>query len=188
MSLSTWILVAALTTSAQAPSTAAAPAAPSSAQAAQPQTQSTEPAALPVSIDRIREALSHPPTIRPDAVQPVFRVEVIGRMPSLEVMLGKEFWKGGTAPTPGGAVMTHQEFLDMVRPPEFRGTAMYTQGEAITIMATSLALQWALQKAIQKYRDARDERAKEDARKEVQEALAALDKARAAAGLPRRTP
>ena len=181
MSVTTWLLVLALAAQSATPGTAAPPAA--EAQAAAPQ-----PGELPVSIDRIREALSHPPTIRPDAVQPVFRVEVIGRMPSLEVMLGKEFWKGGTAPTPGGAVMTHQEFLDMVRPPEFRGTAMYTQGEAITIMATSLALQWALQKAIQKYREARDERAKEDARKEVQEALAALDKARAAAGLPRRTP
>ena len=181
MSLTTWVLVSALA----AQSVAQGPGAPPPAEAQAP---ATPPGELPVSIDRIREALSHPPTIRPDAVQPVFRVEVIGRMPSLEVMLGKEFWKGGVAPTPGGAVMTHQEFLNMVTPPEFRGTAMYTQGEAITIMATSVALQWALQKAIQKYREAKGERAKEDARKEVQEALAALDKARAAAGLPRRSP
>ena len=181
MSLVTWVLVSTLAAQSAAPGTAAPPP-------AEGQTAPAQPGDLPVSIDRIREALSHPPTIRPDAVQPVFRVEVIGRMPSLEVILGKEFWKGGAAPTPGGAVMTHQEFLNMVRPPEFRGTAMYTQGEAITIMATSFALQWALQKAVQKYREAKTEGAKEDARKEVQEALAALDKARAAAGLPRRTP
>jgi hypothetical protein len=74
----------------------------------------------------------------------------------------------------------------MVTPPEFRGTAMFTQGEAITVMATSIALQWALQKAIQKFRDARRDNEREAARREVEEALAALDKARAAAGLPKR--
>jgi hypothetical protein len=187
MSLMIWLLVSALIASPGAQSaTPGTAAAPPPAEAQTP--ASAQPPELPVSIDRIREALSHPPTIRPDAVQPVFRVEIIGEMPSLEVMLGKEFWKGGAAPTPGGAIMTHQEFLNMVRPPEFRGMAMYTNGEAITIAATSFALQWALQKAIQKYREAKDVRAQETARKEVQEALAALDKARAAAGLPRRNP
>lgn len=184
MSLSTWIFVASLAM-AQAPSTAATPTAASPVQAAQPQAQSTEPAALPVSIDRIREALSHEPTIRPNEV-PMFRVEVIGTMPSLEVMLGKEFWKGGASRTPGGAVMTHQEFLNMVTPPEFRGPALFTPGEALTVAATSIALQWALQKAIAKYKTAKDVRAQEEARREVQRALEALDKARVAAGLPKR--
>lgn len=186
MSLSTWTLVA-LLAAAQAPEARAAQAPGSAAgpapAAAQP--QAAEPATLPVSIDRIREALSHEPTIRPNDV-PMYRVEVIGTMPSLEVMLGKEFWKGGAARTPGGAVMTHQEFLNMVTPPEFRGPALFTPGEALTVAATSVALQWALQKAIAKYKAAKDVRAQEDARREVREALEALDKARAAAGLPRR--
>jgi len=53
-------------------------------------------------------------------------------------------------------------------------------------MATATLLQWTLQKAIQKYRDATRESEREAARKEVEEALAALDKARSAAGLPKR--
>ena len=89
----------------------------------------------------------------------------------------------GKTPAAG---MTNQEFLDMGTPPEFRGTAMFTQKEAITVMATSVALQWALQKAIQKFRSATEEREREAARREVEEALEALDKARAAAGLPKR--
>ena len=147
------------------------------------------PEVLPVSIDRIRKALSQPQVVSPDGA-PVFRVEVFGQKPYLEDLLGKEFWKGSAAPTPGGAAMTHQEFLATVTPAEFRGTAMYTQGEAMTLMAVGVVLQWAvekamqkLEKAIQRYRDARKIRAQEEARKEVQEALAALDRARAAAGL-----
>jgi hypothetical protein len=165
----------------QPPATAPSATAPASAVPAEGQTSD-----LPVSLDRIRDALSHQPQIKPDAVQPVFRVEILGRKPTLEELLGKEFWKGPAKPTPGGAVMTHQEFLDMVTPPEFRGMSMFTQKEAITVVATSVALQWALQKAIHKYDQARTEREREAARKEVQDALAELDKAREAAGLPRR--
>ena len=46
--------------------------------------------------------------------------------------------------------MTHQEFLATVTPPEFRGTAMYTQGEAIGMMAMGIVLQWAVEKAMEK--------------------------------------
>lgn len=177
MTVTTCVLIAALTAG-TAPQSASNGATPPPAEA--------QPAPLPVSLDRIRNALARQPQIKPDAVRPVFRVEVIGQKPSLEELLGKKFWEGPAKPTPGGAIMTHQEFLNMVNPPEFRGTAMFTQREAITVMATSVALQWALQKAIQKYKDAAGEREREAARKEVQDALAALDKAREAAGLPRR--
>jgi hypothetical protein len=54
----------------------------------------------------------------------------------------------------------------------------------MVVAATSIALQWTLQKAMDKYREARTERAREAARKEVQEALDALRKARRDAGLP----
>lgn len=137
---------------------------------------------LPVSLERIQKALAEQPLIKPDAVRPVFRVEVIGQKPTIVDLLGPDFWKG-SAP---GMPITHQELFAMVTPPEFRGTAMYTQTEAITIMATSVALQWALQKAIQKYKEASRESEREAARKEVEEALAALERARSAAGLPKK--
>jgi hypothetical protein len=162
------------------PTTPPAPAEPKPAS----QTPQVPPdvESLPVSVDRIQRALALTPRIRPSEVTPVFRVEVLGKLPPIEVLLGPDYLVGKTP----AAGMTHQEFRDMVTPPEFRGTAMFTQGEAITVMATSVALQWALQKAIQKFRDARRENEREAARKEVEEALAALDKARAAAGLPKR--
>lgn len=66
----------------------------------------------------------------------------------------------------------------MVTPQEFRGMAMFTNKEAITIAATSLALQWALSKAVDKLKEARTARAKEAARREVLEAMNAIEAAR----------
>jgi hypothetical protein len=177
MTVITWALVSTLAFGQATPATPPVPAEPKPA-AETPQV----PAPLPVSVDRIQRALAQTPRIRPSEVTPVFRVEVLGKLPPIEVLLGPDYLVGKTP----AAGMTHQEFRDMVTPPEFRGTAMFTQGEAITVMVTSVALQWALQKAIQKFRDARRDNEREAARREVEEALAALDKARAAAGLPKR--
>jgi leucyl-tRNA synthetase len=73
-----------------------------------------------------------------------------------------------------------------VTPEDVQGYAAFSSGEGATIAATSLLLQWTLQKAIQKYRETTNEREREAARKEVMEALDALEKARARAGKPPR--
>jgi hypothetical protein len=82
--------------------------------------------------------------------------------------------------------MTHQEFLDMVTPRDVQGYAAFNNKEAAVVAATSFAMKWALLKAIDKYKEARDNREREAARKEVEEALQDLDRARARAGLPPR--
>jgi hypothetical protein len=66
----------------------------------------------------------------------------------------------------------------MVTPVEYRGYSMFTNSEGLVVAATSLALQWGLMKALDKLRDARTERAKDAARKEVLEAMNALEEAR----------
>lgn len=145
---------------------------------AAPDPETTQPDAgaiqLPVSLERIQEAVSRPPAIRTGGERPVFRVEVIERRPTIEDILGPDYLRG---PAPASS-MSHQEFLNMVTPQEFRGMAMFTNKEAITIAATSLALQWALSKAVDKLKDARTERAKEAARREVLEAMNAIEAAR----------
>ena len=135
---------------------------------------------LPVSLDRIRKALSRPPAIRLQGNRMVFRVEVLGHKPTIEDILGPDYLKG---PVPN-AGMTHQEFLNMVTPKDVQGYAAFNNREAVTVAATSIALQWALQQAIHKFETAKQDREREAARKEVQEALAELEKARAKAGLP----
>jgi hypothetical protein len=135
---------------------------------------------LPIDITKIQRALSRPPAIKLETNRTVFRVEIFGRTPTIEDILGPDYLKG---PVPGG-VMTHQEFLNMVTPKDVQGYAAFDNKQALTVAATSFALKWALQKAVDKYQSAKNERAREAARREVEEALAELRRARRAAGLP----
>jgi hypothetical protein len=139
---------------------------------------------LPVSVSKIQKAISRPPAIKTETGRTVFRVEVFARKPTVADILGPDYLKG---PAPYGG-MTHQEFLNMVTPVEYRGYSMFTNKEGMTIAATSLILQWTLMKAIDKLKDARSDRAKEAARKEVVEAMNELEKARQKAGLPPKIP
>jgi len=142
-----------------------------------------EPAGdLPVSVDRIRRGLSHPPAIKLNTQGTVFRVEVLGRKLTIEDILGPDYLKG-PVPAPAGG-MTHQDFLDLVTPKDVQGYAAFSNKEGATLAAESFVLKWALQKAIHKFEEAKAEREREAARKEVQDALAELEKARVKAGLP----
>ncbi len=144
----------------------------------------TPPAAsstdLPVSLDRIQRALSGPSALDLKEQHPVFRLEVIGRKPTLEDILGERFWIG---PTPYGG-MTHQEFLDMVTPKLAQPYAGFTGKYLVAETALTIAEQWALKQAIKKFQSALTDRERDAARKEVMDALAALEKARREAGLP----
>ncbi|HET7618042.1 MAG TPA: hypothetical protein VFK20_05990 [Vicinamibacterales bacterium] len=173
MMILTWLLVGSLLSVAQRPAPAPAPG---------QQAPALNPNDLPVSIDRIQRALQQPPAIQLKERRPIFRIEVFGKKPTLEDVLGEKFWEG---PTPYGG-MTHQEYLNMVTPKEVQPYAGFSAGQAMVVAATTIAFQWALQNAIRKYHDAKEERAKEAARKEVLDALAALEKARRDAGLPDR--
>lgn len=175
-------LVVALLLSAQAtpalaqqegPATAAAPAAD------QP-VDPIDPDALPVNLRKIQRAVSRPAAIKTDGSRPVFRVQVFSRHPTIDDILGPDWRKG---PTPLGA-MTHQEFLDIVTPTDVKGYAAFDNRQALIVAATSFALKWAVQKALDKLDQAKTDHQKEAARKEVDDALAALRKARRDAGLP----
>src|SRR5262249_44165003 len=67
---------------------------------------------LPVSLSRIQRALASPAPIQFKEQHPVFRLEIFGRKPTLEDILGEKFWVG---PVSYGS-MTHQEFLEMNTP------------------------------------------------------------------------
>jgi len=154
--------------------------------AAKSQTAEADPAEeLPVSLSRIQRALSTPaqlkliePTMRNG--RPLFRVDIEGAKIDMQTLLSKEALRG---PVPYGG-MTHQEFLDMVTPADVRGYSAFSNAQGITVAATSIALQWAVLKALDAFKKAKDAHEEEAARKEVEDALDALKKARRAAGLP----
>jgi hypothetical protein len=137
---------------------------------------------LPVSLDRIQRGIAQPPAIKLELDRPIFRTEVIARKPTIEDILGPDFARG--AANYGG--MTHQEFLNMVTPKDVQGSAAFSNAEAMTVFGTSFALQWVLQRALNRYRNARTERELEAAKREVEDALRELDRARQKAGLPPR--
>jgi hypothetical protein len=143
-------------------------------------TPSINPDRLPVDIDKIQRALRRPPALKVETSRSVFRIEIFGRRPTIEDILGRDFLRGPAL----ASAMTHQEFLDMVTPSDVRGYAAFSNKQGMTVAATSLALQWALQKAVQKFTEAKEERAREAAKREVEQALAELRRARRAAGLP----
>lgn len=153
---------------------------PDTAEAGANPTVTVNPDALPINIDRIQRRLSRPPAIRPETTRQVFRVEVFGRSPTIDEILGPN-WRRGPVPA---SAMTHQEFLNIVTPKDVQGFAAFDNRQAMMVAATSFALQWALRQAVQKLDDARSERQKEAAQREVEAALAALRKARRDAGLP----
>ena len=133
-----------------------------------------------MSLERIQRALSAPPPLELKEQSPVFRLEVFGRKPTLEDILGEKFWIG---PTPYGG-MTHSEYLNMVTPELARPFAGFTGGHLVAQSVLTLAQTWALKQAIKKFQSAMSNREKEAARKEVMDALAALEEARRKAGLP----
>jgi hypothetical protein len=135
---------------------------------------------LPISIDRIQRALAAPKAIELKEQHPVFRLEIFGKKPTIEDVLGDKFWIG---PTPYGG-MTHQDFMNMVTPQLAQPYAGFTGKYLVAETALTLAEQWALKAAIRKFRDAKEDRERDAARKEVLDALAALEKARREAGLP----
>ena len=174
------LALALLVSAQQAPLLGAPPAKPSTAQAPQPSTAGDRSAEdLPVSLDRIQRALEGPPPIKLQEEHPVFRVEVFGKKPTLEDLLGEKFWIG---PTPYGG-MTHQEFMQMSTPKELQPYAGFTGKYLVAEAALTLAEQWALKQAIHHYQTAHEDRERAAARKEVLDALAALEKARKDAGL-----
>jgi hypothetical protein len=177
MGLASWTMVVSLLAG-QNGAPAANPNAAATSSAAQ-----LDPQGLPVNVDRIQRALSRPPAIRLESERTVFRIEIFGRKPTIEDILGRDYLKG---PAPAGA-MTHREFLNLVTPKDVQGYAAFDNKQAAMVALTSVTaqvLQWAVQKAIGKYKDAKSEREREAARKEVEEALAELRRARRAAGLP----
>ena len=77
---------------------------------AQEQEPPPPPLDLPVSVERIREALSSPGPFLLDALnrQPNFRVEVEERRPTFAEIFGGEDFKGGPVP-PGGLYAYEQQ-------------------------------------------------------------------------------
>jgi hypothetical protein len=139
---------------------------------------------LPVSLQRIREALERSPTSvlkLPD--QPVFQVIIEGKLPEFADFVAPGELQINAMPV----AMTHREFLTMATPEEARSFASFTNGELAQVVATGVAAGLAMSAISQAIRSGwhgwREQRAREEV-EAVVEALRQRDEAKASPAPP----
>lgn len=158
-----------------------------------PREQEKKPAAqLPVSIDRIKRELEQPaepltplklgeiplPVLNPNETEEgkagaTFRVRVEAsrfELPPFMETLKQEF-----EPSPWGGIY-HHEMMQMMTPPDYRGSAPFTNSEMVQVLATSFATamalragSWALGEATDWLRLHREAEARRQVKEEVED-------------------
>jgi hypothetical protein len=131
---------------------------------------------LPVSVDRIQHQLERKPSISLDLIRPTFRTEVIEKRPS---WLGEIDWLGDDArlPHPSGP-RWHDEFLNMVTPPQARLYGQANNGDLLQLVATSVVEAVMTRALVSKVRTAAERRRAREVRQEIDDAIAAWKKDR----------
>lgn len=131
--------------------------------------------ALPVSIDKIKEALQQPPptfSLRSLDERPTFRVQIQERM-KIEELLASLNSK--TAPAPGGGLYGYEQQRQMfpaVDNPLHQPYAAFGQGELLTILIENLVGKYLGGRALNAISNAERARAQAQAKEEVREAVA----------------
>jgi hypothetical protein len=136
--------------------------------------------ALPISLERIGEQLEKPPVLDLSATRPTFRVQIYGTRPRWTTSID---WlgtaEGGTPPV---GTPWHDQFVNMVTPPQARSFGAFTGTDLLQVMATSLAQGLGASAVVGKIKSSLRDRRERQAREEVDAAIAEWKKERDAAG------
>jgi len=129
---------------------------------------------LPVSLDKIREALQQPPTLSLRAIdeRPTFRVQILERQ-KIEQLLATMNFKAG--PVPAGGVYMYEQQRQMFNPvdrPLMQPYAAFGPGELLTILIENLVGKYLGGKAINAVSKMERARAEANAKEEVRAAVA----------------
>jgi hypothetical protein len=146
---------------------------PTDASAKQDKTATKEPGDLPVSLDKIREALEHPPAISLRSIdeRPTFRMEILERRKIEELLATLNF---KTGPAPGGGLYGYEmqrQMFPAVDNPLRQPYAAFGQLELLTILLQNLVGKYLGGKAINAISKAERARAEANARAEVRAAV-----------------
>jgi hypothetical protein len=147
--------------------------------------QDAAPLNLPVSVDKIKEALQQPPTVlslRTIDERPTFRVQIRERM-KIEELLASLKFKPEPVPA-GGIYMAEQQrvMFPSVDNPLVQPFAAFNQGELLTILIENLMGKYLAGRAINSISKAERARAEAAAREEVHTAVAEYCNAQQNAG------
>ena len=143
-------------------------------QQAAPPPKPPESQQLPVDMTKIREALRQNPQMRLQTDELRFYVDIIGRIPTFEEIVGKFDLKNGPVP---GAGMTHEEYLGMVNR-EWNQSGAIPAIEQLQVALTSYALISLVKRAYQEYKQARTERERRAIQERIERELRELEKKR----------
>jgi hypothetical protein len=159
---------------AQPQESSASAAVASPAQDSQPgQQQSDKPPDLPVSLDKIREALAQPAptTFKSLDERPVFRVEVRERQKLDDLMKSLNFNAGPAIP--GGIYGYEQQrnLFPAVNNPLAQPYAAFTPGEMIQVSLTTLIERYLAGRVVNSLKGMARASAEQAAREEVRKAL-----------------
>ena len=133
------------------------------------------PATLPVDLAKIREALKQNPALRLNTDELRFYVDIIGRIPTFEEIVGDFDLRNGQVP---GAGMTHDEFLSMVTPKDLHSTTGISAIESLSYALTSAAMLSLVKKAYVEYKKAATERERRAIQAQIERELRELERRR----------
>lgn len=133
-----------------------------------------KPQQLPVDVDKIRAALLQNPQTRLNTDELRFYVDIIGRIPTFEQIVGDFDLKNGVVP---GAGMTHEEYLSMVNR-EFNTSGAVGGVEALQVALTSYAMLSLVKRAYEEFKQARTERERRAIQERIERELRELEKRR----------
>jgi hypothetical protein len=146
---------------------------PSSSAAGLSASRDTSQMNLPVSLDKIREALAEAPAepLKGLDVKPHFRVQIQERQ-KFEALLETLKFDSGPA-VPGGlyGYDQQQRLFPKVDNPLVQPYAAFSQGELLQVMITTLVEKYLAGRLVSAVTSAERARAEEEARKEVARAL-----------------
>jgi hypothetical protein len=134
---------------------------------------------LPVSLDRIREALAQAPPTEPLKglnEQPTFRLQIQERQKINQIMDSIKFDGGGGPEVAGGRANYEMQRLlfPPVDNPLFQPYAVFTTGQVLTLAAEALVEKLVVQKMSRVFGGILRAQAEREAREEVARSLAAF--------------
>jgi hypothetical protein len=139
------------------------------------------PPSVPVSIDRIREALAQPPPAEPLKglnEQPTFRLQIQERQKINQIMDSIKFDGGGPEVAGGRANYEMQRLLfPPVDNPRVQPFAAFSTGEVLTLAAEALVERLAAPKMSRLFEGVLHGQSEREAREEVARSLAAFQAA-----------
>ena len=129
---------------------------------------------LPVSLDKIREALQQTPalSLRTIDERPTFKLQILERQ-KIEELLASMNFKAG--PTPAGGIYMYEQQRQMFNPvdrPLMQPYAAFSTGELLTILIENLVGKYLGGKAVNAVSKMERARAEANAKEEVRAAVA----------------